>query len=89
MSAEPFERNKQFDLDFYRANDDGYSTAGREQNEQVARLAKQQNQKLSTKVDSIVRDPDIRKFLVKEVEEEKAKEVDVGFLAGVFQGISS
>ena len=75
---EPFERNKQFDLDFYRSHD-GYSSSAKDFNIEVEALAKKVAKKASTKPTSIVKDPEIRSFLTKELEEEKSKEVDVGF----------
>ena len=54
-----FERNKQFDLDFYKATDDGYSTVSADMNADVAKLLKNARKKADTKPDSIVNDPEV------------------------------
>ena len=60
-----FERNKQFDLDFYKATDDGYSTVSADMNADVSKLYKQFIAKKNTAAGSIVNDPEVSslKFL--------------------------
>ncbi len=58
-----FERNKQFDLDFYKSTDDGYSTVSGDMNADVTKLYKKYLQKKATKPESIVNDPEVSLML--------------------------
>mmetsp|Transcript_10829 Transcript_10829/g.26538 ORF Transcript_10829/g.26538 Transcript_10829/m.26538 type:complete len:145 (+) Transcript_10829:211-645(+) len=72
--TEKFENSKQFNLDFYKSTDDGFSTCSAQQNKEVERLVDARKKKASTP-GSIVNDPDVRKFL-QPSDEQKGKELD-------------
>ncbi|CAD7925240.1 unnamed protein product [Amoebophrya sp. A120] len=70
--TEKFENSKQFSLDFYKANDDGFSTVSANQNKEVDKIVELRKKKAATSSTSIVNDPEVRRFLPKDDAKEAA-----------------